>query len=554
MNILKPFRNRLRRTVAVTVVALVGFTAYSFEDNYFEVSKNLDIYSTLIRELNLYYVDEINPGDMVTQSIDAMLDDLDPYTVYIPESKIEDYRVMLSGEYGGIGALIGNHDGVLTVSEPYDGFPANEAGLKAGDIIIKVDGENVEGRSTDQVSQVLKGAPGSDVTIEVERAGERIEATMKRENVKIPDVPYYGMLDETTGYIKLTQFTETASSQVITAFNALKNDHDMKQLVFDLRGNGGGLLIESVNIVNIFVPRGQEVVSTKGKVEKWNRSHQTLNQPLDTEIPVVVVVDGGSASASEIVSGSLQDLDRAVVLGETTYGKGLVQQPRDLTYGSKLKVTIAKYYTPSGRCIQKIDYSSRGDDGQAEEVPDSLVKAFSTKNGREVFDGRGVEPDVKVEKPFLSNIGGSLIINHLIFNYATKYARSHDNLAEPEKFRLTDAEYDDFLAWVSNEEFEYETQTMDMLASLEKTAEREKYDELAKAELAALRARLTPNKTDDLTRFKSEIKQLLEDEIVSRYYLREGRIRYGLSNDPFVEEAITVLNDKARYDGILSGK
>jgi len=553
MSILKPFHKHLKRMSAISMIAVIGFTAYSFEDNYFEVSKNLDIYSTLIRELNLYYVDEITPGEMVKSSIDAMLEDLDPYTVYIPESEIEDYRVLLSGEYGGIGALIGNHDGNLTISEPYEDFPAQEAGIIAGDILVAVDGESIEGRNTEQVSQVLKGTPGTDVTVTIERDGQRMDKTMKRENVKIPDVPYFGMLDEKTGYIKLTQFTETASSQVGAAFRELEDEKGMDQLILDLRGNGGGLLIESVNIVNFFVPRGQEVVATKGKVEKWNRSHKTLNQPINTEIPVVVLVDGGSASASEIVSGSLQDLDRAVILGETTYGKGLVQQPRDLTYGAKLKVTIAKYYTPSGRCIQKIDYSNRVD-GIVDEVPDSVITAFKTKNGREVFDGRGIEPDVKVEKETLSNISAAMILNHLIFDYATQYARNHESIAEAEEFKLSDGDYQAFVSWVKTQEYDYENQSIGAFEALEKVVEQEKYSEMAKAELEALRERLQPSKNVDLERFQGEIKQLLEDEIVSRYYYRKGRIEYGLNNDPFIDQAIKTLNDREGYQRILSSK
>jgi len=550
MKIFRYLQSRIKRTVALCAVALFGLIAVSFDDNYFEVSKNLDVYATLLRELNLYYVDEIEPGEMVKTSIDAMLEDLDPYTVYIAESEIEDYRLMFSGEYGGIGALIGNHGPNMTITELYEGYAAKEAGIMVGDVLKEVDGIDVSGKNTEQVSNILKGAAGSKLNVVVERGSETFDFTLDRQKVKIPDVPYYGMVDETTGYIKLTSFTESASSEVNTAFKALK-DEGMTQLVFDLRGNGGGLMMEAVNIVNMFVPRGQEVVATKGKIEKWNRSSVTLNQPVDLEIPIAVLMDGGSASASEIVAGSLQDLDRAVIIGTTSFGKGLVQQPRDLTYGAKLKVTIAKYYTPSGRCIQKLDYSNRNDLGVVEEVPDSLLRSFKTKNGREVFDGRGVEPEITIEQPQLSNLTVSLLVNHLIFDYATDYSRSHEEIGEASAFRISDEDFTTFKTWVLAQEFDYSSQTIAYLDNLEKMAEKEQYKAMAETEFAALRAQLTPNKGEDMKRFENEIRVLLEDEIVSRYYQRKGQIQHALSVDPYISTSIETLGNSAEYNSIL---
>lgn len=545
-------RSTIKRWAIVAFIGTIGFGSLNYVDNFFEISKNLDIYSTMFRELNIYYVDEPNPGELVKTSIDAMLESLDPYTVYIPESDIEDYRFMVSGEYGGIGAAITSDDGNILITEPYEGFPADKAGLIAGDCIIKVDGNSVVGKSTDDVSKVLKGQANTEVSLTIDRNGETLERTLSREEIKIPDVPYSGFVADKIGYAKLNSFTHTSSANVIKAFKELKEE-GMEKFILDLRGNGGGLLNEAVNIVNIFVDRDQEVVSMKGRMKNANRTYKTINAALDADIPVVVLVDNGSASASEIVSGSLQDLDRAVVIGERTYGKGLVQQTRDLSYNAKLKVTIAKYYTPSGRCIQKLDYSHRNGDGGVEEVPDSLISRFTTRNGREVFDGRGVDPDMLIEQDPYSHITVALARERLIFHYATQYVRDNAEIKPAGEYKFTETDFTAFKTWLKDHEFDYTTGTEQLLEELKETAEEEKYMDGANAEYDALLAKLTPNKENDLEKFKEEVITLLENEIVTRYYYADGRVKHVLDSDPYVLEAIKVLNDKPAYDKVLSG-
>lgn len=542
----------MKKYFAVVSLALVAWFSFSYLNNHFEVSKNLDIYATLLRELNLYYVDEINPGDLSKKSIDAMLETLDPYTVYIPQADIEDFRFTISGEYGGIGATIATHDGKLTVIEPYKDFPSEKNGVMAGDILVAVDGKSVEGKSTQEVSALLKGQAGTAIQLKFMRQGQPYEVEVTREEIKVPAVPYYGMLDDKVGYIKLTSFTQSSSSEVHNAFNELKKE-GMQQVVLDLRGNGGGLLKQSVNIVNLFVPQGQTIVETRGRIAEQNHKHETVNLPADLEMPVAVLVDGGSASASEIVSGALQDLDRAVIIGKRTFGKGLVQQTVDLSYGTKLKLTIAKYYIPSGRCIQKLDYSSRNSSGSVEEVPDSLIQSFKTKNGRPVFDGRGVDPDVEVDPGTYSNITTALLLDHLIFNYATEYRHKNAEIVAAADFRLDAAEYDRFVAWVNEQDFSYDTRSQDLLEGLKEMAENEQYYEMAESEFEALKSKLTPNPSEDFQRFKDEIVELLEAEIVARYYYQDGRIQNTLSKDPYIAKAIEILGDKARYEQILSG-
>jgi carboxyl-terminal processing protease len=549
---MKKLNNKIRRYFVIIAFVITAGLTFSFVDNYFEVSKNLDIYATLFRELNLYYVDETNPGDLMTTSIEAMLKSLDPYTNYIPESAIEDFRFTISGEYGGIGATIGVHNGEITVSAPYEGFPAEQNGIMSGDILVAVDGQSVVGKSTQDVSKVLKGSAGTSVTLKFLRQGQDVEVTLDRMEIKIPAVPYYGMLEDKVGYIKLTSFTQSSGKEVADAFRALK-DEGMEKVVLDLRGNGGGLLRQSVNIVNLFVAQGQTIVETKGRIDEQNTTHATLNVPLDTVMPVAVLVDGNSASASEIVSGALQDLDRAVIIGRRTYGKGLVQQTVDLSYGTKLKLTIAKYYIPSGRCIQKLDYSNRNESGTVEEFADSTIAGFKTKNGRDVFDGRGVDPDVEIDPGKYGNITAALMIQYLVFDYATAYRHKIDSIVKAEDFRMGDDEYQKFVTWVDGKDFEYDTRSEGMLDKLKELAEDEQYYDVAQAEFEALKMKLEPNQQEDFRRFKDEIVELLEAEIVSRYYYQNGRIENTLSKDPYLDEAIKVLNDGSRYNGILSG-
>jgi len=545
---------RFKLLIIAAFISGSSLLSYSFVDNYFEISKNLDIFATLFRELNIYYVDETNPGDLMKKGIDQMLESLDPYTNYIPESEIEDYRYMTTGQYGGIGALIRQKGDYVAVAEPYEGFPAQKADLRAGDIILEVNGTSVKGKKTDDISKFLKGQPNTTVKLLIEREGEKkpLEKLLTREEIKVKSVPYYGMLDQNTGYIKLTGFTEDASGQVKEALLELKKNPEFKTLVFDLRSNPGGLLKESVDIVNLFVEKGQDIVSTRGKVKDWDKFYKATNTPIEMDIPLVVLVNRGSASAAEIVSGSIQDLDRGVVIGQRTYGKGLVQQTRPLSFNSQLKVTVAKYYIPSGRCIQALDYSHRHEDGSVDKVSDSLITAFKTRNGRIVYDGGGVAPDVAMEPIKYSNIASSLSTKPLIFDYATKYRIAHPTIAKAKEFKLTDAEYNDFMNYLTDKEYDYVTKSEKDFEGLVASAEKEKYYDGAKAEFEALRTRIQHNKKEDLVKFKPEIKVLLEQEISSRYYYQTGRLESSLSEDPEIKEAMAVLKDSPRYKSILT--
>lgn len=544
-------KKRIRKiSLILALPLLTGVIAFTPTENYFEISKNLEIFTNLYKQLNIYYVDETKPGDLMKTGIEAMLESLDPYTVYYPESKIEDYRFMTTGQYGGIGALINTIDGNVTIMEPYEDYAAYEAGLKAGDIIRTIDGREVDGLDSEQISTLLKGQAGTEVIVEIERPGvDGINAyTVERQDVQIPDIPYYGMIDDKTGYIHLRSFTKTASAEVKRALVDLQNEQGMERLVFDLRGNGGGLLREAINIVNIFVPKGTEIVSTRGKLDEWNKTHSALAEPMAPDLPLVVLVDGSSASASEIVSGALQDLDRAVIVGTPTFGKGLVQQTKDLSYNTKLKLTVAKYYIPSGRCIQKLDYSHR-EDGYVDEVPDSLIQEFRTSGGRKVYDGRGIRPDVEVGQEELSNILNGLMQNHVIFHYATDFVGSTDSISEPEAFDLGEG-YDVFVEFALKNDFNYDTRTERVLEQLREIAEAERYYQGAEDAFAQLEAELTPEKSRDLYKFRDQIEFTLEEEIVSRFHYQEGAIRYGLKHDPVLKRATEIF--EGEYDQILS--
>lgn len=524
------------------------------DENMFEISKNIRVMTGVYEKLNTYYVDEPIPGELMEIGIDAMLASLDPYTVYIPQSQIEDYRYMTTGQYGGIGSLIQKHGDYIVITEPYENSPASKAGLKAGDVILEVDGEDVKGKEVSDMSLYLKGGPGTELTIKYKRGTEIGETTFKREEIKVPDVPYFGMLDDKTGYVKLNSFTQTASKEVGSAIHSLIDSSGMTQLVFDLRGNGGGLLHEAVNIVNFFVPKGQLVVETKGRLSEMNREYKTLNNPIDLEIPVIVLIDDHSASASEIVSGSLQDLDRAVIVGERSYGKGLVQQTKDIEFGSLVKLTVAKYYTPSGRCIQKLDYAHKNDFGVAVEVPDSLIATFYTKNGREVKDGRGVDPDVEIPAEFLSILATELVIGHQIFDFATDYAANHSSVGPAKNFRLSEEEYMDFVDFVKLTDVHHTSQSMEIMNELKSVAKDEKYYIDCQEEFEELYKKLTPSLESDLLRYKDEISEIIESEIVSRYYYSPGRLENALDQDEYVAIALEVLNDSNRYNKILSGE
>jgi carboxyl-terminal processing protease len=517
----------------------------------FEVLKNLEIMDQVYEHLDLYFVDEPQPATLSKTAIDAMLKELDPYTVYYHESNIEDYRLLTTGQYGGIGALIRKIGDYIYIAEPYEGNPAQKNGLRAGDKIIAIDGKSMAKKPSDDVSSALKGPKGTTIKVEIERLGEGLKTlSITRDEIKLPDVPYFGMLDKQIGYIKLNGFTQTASADVYSAMQKLETD-GMEELVLDLRGNGGGLLIEAVKIVNFFVPKNQVVVSTKGRVKTENHVYNTLADPVAPEMPLTVLIDEGSASASEIVAGSLQDVDRAVIVGETSFGKGLVQRTYDLKYGSKLKVTIAKYYTPSGRCVQRLEYYDKETGSKPKEIADSLLKTFKTKNGRVVKDGRGIEPDIRVELPELSKLSVQLITKDLVFNYATEYAYKNKSIAKAGEFKLSNEEYAAFKKYVSEQAFEYSTASEEQLKKTKISAEKEGYFKDIEAEYQAMLTKLTPSKERDLDKFQEEIRQMLENEIVSRYYFQNGRILDSFKNDPVLQEAKKILSDNTRYQKIL---
>lgn len=549
---------KARNYVIAGVIAVTGFTFLSLDqpgERYFEIAKNLDIFATLFKEVNTYYVDEVNPNRLMKTGIDAMLESLDPYTNYIPEDEIEDFRTMTTGQYGGIGAVIGNRNNKPIILMPYEGFPAHNAGLKVGDQLLEIDGVDVSDKSTSEISKLLKGQYNTQVKVKVQRYGvdKPMDIEITREKIKVDAVPYYGMVDEKTGYLQLTDFTSGASKEVKKALEELK-DKGATRVIFDLRDNPGGLLSEAINISNLFIPKQSDVVSTKGKVKEWNKTYRALNAPFDTEMPVVVLTSGRSASASEIVSGVLQDYDRAVVVGQRTYGKGLVQATRPLSYNSQLKVTTAKYYTPSGRCIQAIDYSQRGEDGSVIKIPDSLRKEFKTQNGRPVYDGAGIAPDISVDKKEAAPITISLMQKGHIFDYATLYAANHKNIKPGKEFQISDEEYQQFVSWLNDKDYDYITKVENTLDELVKNSKKEKYFEGIEKQIDALRVKISHNKENDLITFKDEIKEYLEEEIVSRYYLQKGKVEASFDDDLDIQAALQVLNSKEEYTAILDGK
>lgn len=521
----------------------------------FEISKNLEILSSLYKELNTNYVDGANPSDLMKTGIDAMLDKLDPYTVFIPESEIEDYRFMTTGEYGGIGSLIHKQGDYIFISEPYENSPAQKSGLKAGDKILKINDKSASGKSVEDVSAILKGQPGTSFKLVIERAGEPKPLTFDivREKITIDPVPYYGMLDGGFGYIKLNSFTQTASADVKKALLDLKAKNALSGLIFDLRDNGGGLLNEAVNIVNLFVKKNELVVSTKGKQKDKNRSYQTTMEPVDVNIPLVVLVNGNSASASEIVAGALQDLDRAVIVGSRTYGKGLVQNVFPLSYNTQVKITVAKYYIPSGRCIQEIDYAHKNAAGNNDHIPDSLITAYKTMHGRTVYDGKGIAPDVATDTTRLSTISYNLLTKYILFDYATQYAATHPAIAPASKFQLSDSEYNDFVAYTEKKGFDFKTVAEKELETVKKAAIYENSWDDVKSEYDTMLKAIELHKKKDLIENKPEISTILQQEIVSRYYYQKGRIESNLNDDAELKSAVKVLNDAARYTSILDG-
>ena len=491
----------------------------------------------------------------MVEGIESMLSTLDPYTVYIPESQIEDYRMITTGQYGGIGSLIHKNGSYVVISEPYEGFPAQRSGLKAGDRVLSINGEDMVDKPSDEVSKFLKGQPGTTITLVVERdeADTPLEFEIERENIKIKDIPYYGMLDDKIAYIKLTGFTQQAGAKVKDAYIDLKNNNEVGGVILDLRNNGGGLLAEAVNVTNIFVDKGELVVSTKGRLKDRNKEHHTRFGAIDTKVPLVVLVNPQSASASEIVAGAIQDMDRGVVIGQRSFGKGLVQNVVPLSYNSQMKITVAKYYIPSGRCIQAIDYSHKDEDGYFTKIPDSLVNEFKTKRGRVVYDGGGIDPDIKMEPVKYSRILTSLFTKFLIFDYATEFVREHPDIPAPEEFKITDEIYNDFVAFLSDKEYDYTTACEEKLDELKKSATEEGSFDAIEEQFLSLQRAMKHSKEEDLVTHKAEISKVLKMEIVSRYYYQEGKIRASLDNDPEVERAIKILEDPATYNSILDG-
>lgn len=546
--------------LAITGINLVGSRpAYAPIDKYFEISKNLDIFGKLYREVNGYYVDEVDPNQFMRVGIDGMLESLDPYTNFISASEIEDYRFMSTGEYGGIGAVISKRDGKVLISEPYEDSPADKAGLRAGDIIIQIDEEkvgDVDAQTLD-VRNLLRGQAGSTVDIVVERVGAAapIAVQVTRDDIKIKNVPFHGMVNKEVGYISLTGFTKGANKEVRDAFTELKtNNPEMKGVILDLRGNPGGLLFEAIDISNLFVKQGAKIVETRGKIEGSHQSYYAEKTPLDTEMPLAVLINRRSASASEIVSGVMQDLDRGVVVGQRSFGKGLVQTTRPLSYNTQLKITTAKYYTPSGRCIQAIDYSHRNDDGSVGKVPDSLRKEFKTTNGRSVFDGGGVTPDLKVEDPDYHTVTRELIRQNMIFDFATEFRSKNEEIGNPRDFKINDKIYNEFVAFTRDRKFTFETKTEKELENLKKMLEEEDYYEDVQKNIEELETQVHAQKSSDLNEFRDEISDFLKSEIVTRYHFRSGEIEVSFDNDPDILEALNVLKDPVKYEKTLSGQ
>jgi carboxyl-terminal processing protease len=529
-----------------------GFLATQ-ETRDFRIAKNLDIFYSMFRELNTFYVDEINPDKIIKTGIDNMLKTLDPYTVYYPESDADEFAILTTGKYGGIGSLVRGGGEYVIISEVYKGFPADKAGIKAGDLITKVDGIPLKGVPSEKVSDKLKGNPGTDITVTVSRSGKETDFKMKRERIAIPSVQYYGMIDSKTGYIGFSSFTQDCSQDVRNALLELKKQNP-QQIILDLRGNPGGVLTEAVEVVNLFVGPGNMVVSTKGKVKQFDEDFKTTKAAVDEKIPLAVLINRGSASAAEIVAGAIQDLDRGVIVGQRSYGKGLVQVSRQLSYNSQLKVTTAKYYIPSGRCIQAIDFSHPNEDGSVGYIPDSLISEFKTRNGRIVKDGGGIAPDIESLPEPLSQVAAELYLRNFIFDFATQYFWAHPDLKSPSDFDFTDQDYTDFKNMLVSRNFSYKTVTEASLNQLIDNAKKEKYYDIHKDLFTQLEKDVAHSLEHDLTVFRSEIAELIEEEIIRRYFYEDGAIAYGLKEDEQVKKAIEILNSPSQYTLVLSGK
>ena len=512
---------------------------------------------TLFRELNANYVDDVKTEQIIHKGIDAMLESLDPYTEFIAESDVDDYKMShVSNEYAGIGALVQQQDGKVMIAEPYYGYPAQKADLRAGDVVLKIDDKDVYNKKVEDVTSLLKGLRNTSLKITIQRKGEAqpLVKTLTRQEIKIKNVSYYGTIADGVGYIRLDKFLDNCAAEVKQALVALKEKQKIKSVVLDLRGNGGGILQEAVKIVNLFVPKGTLIVSQKGKIKSNNTEYYATASPIDAEIPLVVLVDNGSASASEIVAGAIQDTDRGVIIGERTFGKGLVQQTISLAYNTLMKVTIAKYYTPSGRCIQSLDYTNRKDDGSVVKVADSLITEFKTKNKRSIYDGSGIYPDISVATPEFHLVSFQLMQQYHIFNFATEFRSKYNQIAPAKEFTLNDEQYNTFVTFVEQAKFDFTSKSEDKLLELEKVSKKEKYYNNVSADYEKLKAKIAAKKKNDLLVFKNEIKQLLESEIACRYYYQDGRTEASFKYDDEIKEAQKILQTPEAYLAIVTGE
>ncbi len=543
---------RIILTLLLLATVLTATAQNDPSDKGFEISKNLEIFANVYKNLHTNYVDEVDPGKTMKVAIDAMLASMDPYTNYYAESDMEDVKMQVLGQYGGIGALIHQQGDSVYIAEPYEGLPADKAGIRIGDRIVAVNGESTQGKTTGDVSSAMRGQAGTELTLRLERDGSEFDVKLTRGEIRLPNVPYFGMVDGAIGYVRLDEFTQDAAKNVRDAFRQLKREHpDMKGFILDLRNNGGGLMNEAVDIVNIWVKSGELVVETKGKVASKNIKSRTRLNPEDLDIPLAVLINDNSASASEIVSGSLQDLDRAVIIGERSYGKGLVQNILPMPYNSQMKVTVSKYFIPSGRCIQAIDYKHRDADGRATKVPDSLKTAFQTRNGRTVYDGFGIEPDVEVEHEASSLLSVALYNRFHFFNYAMKFHREHDSIPPAGEFKITDEIWNDFVTYLSDKTYDYKTYTENIIADLRKVAEEENYMDNLKQQIDQLEKTYKDAKKEDLNRNREEISELLADAIILQYYYRKGCIEAALDYDPDIKKAVSILSSPSEYNKIL---
>ncbi len=543
-------KNTLKKKILIPVLIIsILLTGTAFKSDFFEIAKQIEIFTTLFKELNMNYVDETNPGDLMDTAIKSMLKDLDPYTRFLNEQDVEAARINNTGDYIGIGAKVRTLKDKLLIIEPYKDYPADKAGLKAGDEIIKIE-DIVIKDFKENVGDLLRGSPGSKVNVTFLRQGNVKTATITRQEVEINAVPLFSMVDDKTGYIALTKFSNKASFEIANALRELKAD-GAERIILDLRGNPGGLLGEAINIVNLFVPKGQLVVTTKSRIEKYNKTYITRNNPLDEKIPLVVLIDGGSASASEIVSGSLQDLDRAVIIGSRSFGKGLVQQPKPLTYGTQIRITISRYYTPSGRCIQALDYWNRDADGKAVRVKKENYNVFKTKNGRSVFDGGGIKPDLEISLTKPTSITKAIISNNFIFNYATNYYYNN-TVTDLMSFKFNDSDFNDFKAYLKSNNFDFETKTEKALDNVSKIAFEEGFMTDMSKNYNSLVTNLKSIKDKAVDDSQEQLKTLLENEIIKRYFYRQGLYEYYLVNNLEIKKAVEILENPKTYYGFLN--